>query len=127
MVLASHARVYTDVNNHKPREYWDYDNYEINWGSKDNYGLVGRLGRGKYSEVFEGINYTNNEKCVIKVLKPVKMKKIQREIKILENLRGGTNIIRLMSVVSEPNCINPALIFEYVHSKDFRQLHQGKL
>jgi len=34
------------------------------------------LGRGKYSEVFEGINIINNQKCVIKALKPIRIKKI---------------------------------------------------
>lgn len=29
----SRARVYADVNVHRPREYWDYDNLTINWGS----------------------------------------------------------------------------------------------
>ena len=57
------------------------------------------MGRGKYSEVFESININNNEKCVVKTLKPVKKKKIKREIKILENLRGGTNVISLHGVV----------------------------
>jgi len=33
---------------------------------------------------------------------PVKKKKIQREIKILENLRGGTNVIELLAIVREP-------------------------
>ena len=32
---------------------------------------------------------------MVKVLKPVKKKKIKREYKILQNLRGGTNIIEL--------------------------------
>lgn len=36
---------------------------------QDDYQLVRKLGRGKYSEVFEAINITNNEKCVIKILK----------------------------------------------------------
>ena len=36
--------------------------------------------------MFEAINVVNNEKCVVKTLKPVKKKKIKREIKILENL-----------------------------------------
>lgn len=36
---------------------------------QDNYQLVRKLGRGKYSEVFEGINVVNNEKTVIKILK----------------------------------------------------------
>lgn len=58
-------------------------------------------GRGKYSEVFEGINVVNYQKCVIKVLKPVKKKKIKREIKILQNLSGGPNIVALLDVVRD--------------------------
>ena len=95
MPLASRARVYADVNSHRPREYWDYESHVVEWGNQDDYQLVRKLGRGKYSEVFEAINITNNEKCVVKTLKPVKKKKIKREIKILENLRGGTNVITL--------------------------------
>ena len=37
--------------------------------NQDDYQIVRKLGRGKYSEVFEGINITNNEKVVIKILK----------------------------------------------------------
>ena len=37
--------------------------------------MVRKVGRGKYSEVFEGINIVNNQKCIIKILKPVKKKK----------------------------------------------------
>ncbi len=59
------------------------------------------LGRGKYSEVFEGINVVNYQKCVIKVLKPVKKKKIKREIKILQNLAGGPNVVALLDVVRD--------------------------
>lgn len=92
--------------------------------SQDDYQLVRKLGRGKYSEVFESINITNNEKCVVKTLKPVKKKKIKREIKILENLRGGTNIITLQGVVKDPVSRTPALIFEHVNNTDFKQLYQ---
>lgn len=38
---------------------------------------------------------------MIKVLKPVKKKKIKREIKILQNLSGGPNIIGLLDVVRD--------------------------
>ncbi|CAG5099847.1 Similar to Casein kinase II subunit alpha (Spodoptera frugiperda) [Cotesia congregata] len=124
MALPSRARVYADVNSHKPREYWDYESYVVDWGQQDDYQLVRKLGRGKYSEVFEAINVTNNEKCVVKILKPVKKKKIKREIKILENLRGGTNIITLQAVVKDPVSRTPALIFEYVNNTDFKQLYQ---
>lgn len=35
-------------------------------------------------------------------LKPVKKKKIKREIKILQNLRNGPNIITLYDIVKDP-------------------------
>lgn len=108
-----------------PRSYWDYDSVNIQWGVLENYEVVRKIGwspkitlrrifdglffliswwtgRGKYSEVFEGINITNYQKCVIKVLKPVKKKKIKREIKILQNLSGGPNIVALLDVVRDP-------------------------
>ena len=69
MPLPSRARVYADINTHKPREYWDYESHVVDWGNQDDYQVVRKLGRGKYSEVFEAVNVTNNEKCVIKILK----------------------------------------------------------
>merc|ERR1712179_518555 len=120
----SRARVYCDVNTHRPRECWDYESHVIEWGQQDNYQLIKKLGRGKYSEVFEGINITNNDKVVVKILKPVKKKKIKREIKILENLRGGPNIISLLDVVKDPVSRTPALIFEHVNNIDFKTLYQ---
>jgi len=39
---------------------------------------------------------------VLLSLQPVKKKKIKREIKILDNLRGGPNIIGLIDVVKDP-------------------------
>lgn len=66
-----------------------------------------RPGRGKYSEVFEGINIVNYQKCVVKVLKPVKKKKIKREIKILQNLAGGPNVVALLDVVRDSQVCSP--------------------
>ena len=81
------------------------------------------IGRGKYSEVFEGINVVNYQKCVIKVLKPVKKKKIKREIKILQNLAGGPNVVALLDVVRDSQSKTPSLIFENVNNTDFRTLY----
>lgn len=69
MPLPSRARVYADVNSHRPREYWDYETHQVEWSNQDDYQLVRKLGRGKYSEVFEAITIANNEKCVVKILK----------------------------------------------------------
>lgn len=167
--------------------------------------MVRKVGRGKYSEVFEGVNVVNNERCIIKILKPVKKKKvrppllmpprmpqpqvcrhwateprpgmgktfclffdscdsvcagprtpcilrsclvtcgmlcrgmlccanlwyglacasqqIKREIKILQNLCGGPNIIKLLDIVRDPQSKTPSLIFEYVNNTDFKVLY----
>lgn len=91
--------------------------------TQDDYEIVKKIGRGKYSEVFAGINVAENKKCVIKILKPVKKKKIKREIKILQNLRGGTNIIQLLDVVLDAQSKTPSLIFEYINNVDFKTLY----
>ena len=46
MPLASRARVYADVNSHRPRDYWDYESHVVEWGNQDDYQLVRKLGRG---------------------------------------------------------------------------------
>jgi casein kinase II subunit alpha len=74
-------------------------------------------------QVFEGINVVTEEKCIIKVLKPVKKKKIKREIKILQNLAGGPNVVALLDVVRDPTSKIPSLITEYVHNVDFKVLY----
>lgn len=118
------ARVYVDANDRRPREYWDYENlHEIQWGDMLAYEVVAKIGRGKYLEVFEGINVLNLQPCVVKVLKPVKLKKIHREIKILQNLTGGPNIVQLYDVVQDPALRIPAFVFERVNNVDFRTLY----
>lgn len=74
--IYSVSRIYADANEIRPKEYWDYENYKISWGEINNYEIISKIGRGKYSEVFTGVNILNNKTCVIKVLKPVKLKKI---------------------------------------------------
>ena len=122
-VNTSISKVYADVLGSKPQSYWDYENVNIKWNSQENYEIIKKLGRGKYSEVFLGIDLSKGEKCVIKVLKPVKRKKIKREISILKNLVTGPNVIGLFDIVREPQLKTPALIFEYVNNLDFRTLY----
>ncbi|WZZ24041.1 hypothetical protein YC2023_007442 [Brassica napus] len=108
--MMSKAHVYTDVNVIRPKEYWDYESVNVEWEEvvwfssvydrkQNDYEVVRKVGKGKYSEVFEGINMNSNEKCIIKILKLVKKRKIRREIKILQNICGGPNIVKLLDVL----------------------------
>jgi casein kinase II subunit alpha len=155
---------------------WCHYLVQFNFRDQDDYEVVRKVGRGKYSEVFEGVNTFNNESCVIKILKPVKKKKvlllklchvhmqellfsgmrnlvreasadqfwncwlffsscvcvcvlapwcwkIKREIKILQNLCGGPNIVKLLDIVRDQQSKTPSLVFEYVNNTDFKVLY----
>lgn len=116
------SRVYSDALSSKSQTFWDYENLNITWNSQDDYEIIKKLGRGRYSEVFLGTKIPEGVKCVIKVLKPVKRKKIKREISILQNLNGGPNIVGLLDVVREPQLKTPSIVFEYIENLDFRLL-----
>lgn len=48
---------------------------------------------------------------------------IKREIKILQNLCGGPNVVKLLDIVRDQHSKTPSLIFEYVNSTDFKVLY----
>jgi casein kinase II subunit alpha len=59
---------------------------------------------------------------VIKILKPIKKKKIKREIKILQNLKNGPNIVKLLDIVRDPASKSPCIITEWIDNTDFKKL-----
>lgn len=88
----SEARVYGNVNAQRGEKYWDYENTTIDWKANNSqYEIECKVGRGKYSEVFQGCQLLTRKKIIIKMLKPVKKKKIKREIAILTNLSNEHN------------------------------------
>jgi len=119
--VISVAKVYADVNERMGKMYSDYENYKIKWSTAkrcENYTIIRKLGRGKYSEVFEGHDSLNDKKIVIKILKPVRVSKIRREIKILDTLLGGPNIVKLTGVCKSVPPAFGALIFEHIDHVD---------
>jgi casein kinase II subunit alpha len=98
----------------RPADYSFYGKLDITWGEIDDYECLHKLGRGKYSEVYQGVNNANKEKCIIKILKPVKTEKIFREIKILETLYGGPNIIKLYDILKDTISKTPCFVYEFM-------------
>jgi len=47
------------------------------------------LGKGKYSVVFKAMDSKNDKQVVVKILKPVRKPKINREIRILQSVKGN--------------------------------------
>jgi len=119
--------VYAYANERRPSSYWDYMNQtNIVFNIPEDYCVLQKIGRGKYSEVFRADRC--GDECVVKVLKPLKNKqlmekKIKREIKILQNITGGPNCIQLLDIVEEPVYKIKAFVFEWVDNEPFRTLY----
>jgi serine/threonine protein kinase len=115
------SRTYASVNLQRPKEYWD-DSLELEWGALDDYVVIKQLGKGKYGEVFEGVDKRTNATCVVKIMKPVKEHRLRREIKILRHLNGGPRIIPLLDVIRDPDTKTPCFVYELVNAMNFRDL-----
>eukprot|EP00466_Bigelowiella_natans_P017815 jgi/Bigna1/39160/e_gw1.30.44.1 len=114
------SRVYRDVNVVQEEKWWNYTHFKPKWSrNQDNYEVVRKIGRGKYSDVFEGVN-KDNERVVIKVLKPVKKKKKQNNKRIVAH--GAKYIITLIECIEDQLSKTKCLIFEHVDACDFKTL-----
>lgn len=112
--------IYTHVNEEKGKEWYDHENWELPTHSQEPYEIVDWIGTGKYSDVFTA--YKGEELVAIKVLKPVRPQKYNREAKILLNLCGGPNIVKLYDVVQNPKTKQYSFVFEYVEESDYTNL-----
>jgi casein kinase II subunit alpha len=122
MNRVSKARLYSEVNTIKSPEEIDLSGTPISWGKQENYEILKKLGRGKYSDVYQALNILTSQKVVIKILKPIKKSKVLREIKILRVLEGNPGIPKLLDVTKEVSTRTPSLIMEYCESSDFSVL-----
>ncbi len=84
----------------------------VKTGNEDKYELIRMIGKGRYGEVFEAFDVTNNKRCALKVLKPIRTDKVLREIDVLKRLNGGSNIIKLVDIVINNGI--PTLVFRFV-------------
>nr|CAI5858576.1 unnamed protein product [Callosobruchus analis] len=118
------SKIYCEVLKNKPSSYYEYDSYVPQTDDINDYSILKKIGHGKYSIVFEGVHDPKDERVVIKILKPVRKRKVKREIKILECLRGGVNIVRLLAVVDITQMDTTALVFEQlINNEDFKNVY----
>lgn len=110
----------------KPKWFWNYEDFTAEWSTPSSYECYKKIGRGKYSEVFHGCSLLRSEatgnQCVLKVLKPVKEKRLAREILILMNLCGVPNVINLLDLAKDKTTDTHVFVFEYVAAAPHRKL-----
>lgn len=90
----------------------NHDTFPVKLGNIDDYSIITRVGRGKYSNVFCG-RTKDGDLCVIKVLKPVRIGRIEKEIQLLKCIRDGPNICHLQDVVLDKGSGSIALVLDW--------------
>ncbi|RKO91080.1 kinase-like domain-containing protein, partial [Blyttiomyces helicus] len=60
---------------------------------------------------------------IVKLIRPSKSKKIKREIFILNQLRGGPNVIDFFGAYIDTKSHEPALVFAKVENIDWKELY----
>ena len=118
--LVGSERAYPLGCSQQPPSFYDYDNYPfppsgLPLKSNKDYAIVSRLGTGKFSDVFEGVDMELERALkvdpgkldlrtlvVLKCLKPVSERKIRRELLVLHHVRKLPNLVRLLGIVVPP-------------------------
>lgn len=114
------SKYFINSNNKKVDHF---ENINLNYGKHDDYEVLNRIGSGKYSQVYDGINIVNDKYVIIKVIKPVKYSKIRREVTILNILKSHPNIVKLLDVIVDNSSRTPSFVFEKINHLDFRILY----
>lgn len=83
--------------------------------------MIRKLGRGKYSEVFQGVNMKTGQAVVLKSLRPLSKKKVLREKYILEKLKNCDNVINLLDIVKDDLSRTISFVFDYVDSEFYKE------
>jgi len=85
--------------------------------NQDDYEVLRKVGRGKYSEVFEGVNVKSQQKCIIKILKPVKKKKARLLVAschlIIQSLTS--NYERFLTFILSPRLLQAKRLCKCTH------------
>jgi casein kinase II subunit alpha len=123
-VVVSVSRVYADANAKKGSTWSDHKNLSPVYNSPDPYRLMKKVGRGKYSTVFKGVEVDKDE-VAIKILVPLDPRRYLREIKILQNLGGSHNVVELLNLVKDPSTQICSFVFEWVEFYDWRALYNS--
>jgi casein kinase II subunit alpha len=122
MKASSKPRLYSDVNVLKSPGEIDYSQLHITWGKQENYEILRKLGRGKYSDVYEGLDMISQKKVVIKILKPIRKSKVLREIKVLKVLEHVAGVPSISDIVKDNSTKTPSIIFQHMDSQEFLQV-----
>lgn len=60
-----------DVCQKRGADYYDYSKFEVKFGHQSEYEIIDKIGRGKFADVYQGVDSKTDKDVAIKILKPV--------------------------------------------------------
>ena len=102
-----------------------YINQDIKLADMSKYEVNAKIGRGRYSEVYSGIEKYTNEKVVIKILKPINKNKIKREAVILHYLNKCPNSVHLLDITKGESIDIYCLIYNNISGHDLKLVYKN--
>lgn len=115
------SRVHANVNLKRGPSHYQFKKWNPTFGQIERYKLVKLIGSGRYSEVFLAIQDDSTD-CAVKVLKPVNNDRVRRELKILKEVQGQVNILKLLDIVIDRRNGIPSMVTCYVKNVAWRDL-----
>ena len=127
MAARNISRVYANINTSLGPEHWDYSNLTVNWGDMEDFQLEGQVGRGHYSQVFRCWERATQRRMVVKILTDRSDLELRakREIKILDLLLGGPNIVTLYRPVIDIRSQRFGLVLEQAGSNTLAEVQSS--
>lgn len=114
------SKIYPNVTLDKGKDYYFVEDGKPECAEATNFILHEEIGSGKYSNVYNATSPDGKLVCV-KQIKLDREKRINREIKILEILRGGPGIVDYMGCYQNPMQNNQyGLVFELLESRNWK-------
>jgi casein kinase II subunit alpha len=93
--------------------HWKIRGWNPDFGDITRYKITHWLGDGRYSDVFLAIR-DDIDVCAVKLLKPVNMDRVRRELKILTEVQGHECVLKLIDIVIDGKIGIPAMITEAI-------------
>lgn len=125
-LLTSTSRIYSNAAEQSAEKTKDWALGEYRrWIDQSSIEIVNYVDSGRFSTVFEGIlsdgiemndidGWGASNRVIVKVLKPIQIDKLKKEIKLLELLKECDGIIHLHGVTKNSGCQTLSLIFEHL-------------
>lgn len=123
--LVSVSRVFADVNERKPSELWDWENYRPELSTNiDRYEFGAELGSGKYSFVYKAVDLQEHNRTVaIKVFMQDRPTKMRREILILLQLQKNPHTVKFYEGIMDHLGVC-GIVMEYIEQPPWKEFYK---